>query len=79
MDWKNEYTWEDRTIEVELRVYCPNDGKWFWSAWDVETEDGCVSNLPGFDTKEAAQQAAKDWYEGTWLPRFQATGERIID
>jgi hypothetical protein len=76
MEWKQEYTTEDRETEVELRVYNPNGLSWFWSAFDPDTEQSCVSTLPGFETKEAAMMAAEAWYQECWLPNFKLTGSR---
>ena len=74
--WKNEYSKRDPETEIELYVYNPNGMNWFWSAFDPDTEDHCVSTLPGFETKEAAMKAAEEWYKDEWLPKFRATGER---
>jgi hypothetical protein len=78
MNWKTEYAARDIETGIELYVRNPNGLSWFWSAWDDDTESGCVSTLPGFDTKEEAMQAAEQWLTTDWLPKFQATGKREI-
>lgn len=76
--WKVEHAARDPQTEIELRVWCPNQQGWFWSAFDPVEDDSCVSVLPGFPTAEAAMQAAEQWYSNEWLPEFEATGNRAI-
>ena len=74
-NWRTEYTYHDREADIELRVYNPNDMSWFWAAYDLVTEESCVSMLPGFDTKEQAMEAAKN-YLAEWQAKVRETGER---
>lgn len=76
--WRTEYTKTDFQTDVELCVRSPNGMGWYWSAFDAETEDWITSSPPGFETKEAAMEAAETWY-AAWKARFQATGKREFD
>ena len=46
--------WPFKTREHDLTIHRGGQGKWWWSAIDVETGHKYTSTTPGFKTKEEA-------------------------
>lgn len=80
MIWKNQFFTNIRETDVQLLVTQITLDAWRWEAWDVEDEgEEIFSPQTTYGSHEEAQRSAEDWYNSTWLPHFQETGERLLE